>query len=423
MKQIEMLKKDLEIQYGINIEEFLDAYQNNVKLKDMLIHFDTTPWVMKTLAAALNLRMARKYRSGDLNMLLLRDSDEADTVLMQKLSAQDGALEQLSTDHVNQHAELLRSRDRVNFLKRGLREAARTETIFEFIDDAVKAVQPMKAPRVKPRVATNNIEGTTRFMVLSDLHCEEVVEPKQVPSGEYTWDIMTERLHRVFYKAVHEADLKDNLHVYLLGDVINGFIHGNAENASKHPIVAITELAELIAGHLASATDVYDDISLYTVTGNHDRLGEAPGVLNKSHDFSYLLYKLIEAHLANYTGIHIEISESGLLVAPVGKDKDIFVGLGHGDQISGGRGEASDLKAIEFYRATYGVDITHMVQGHFPVPKVSSLTSRGYCITNGSLIGPGSYSHVKGFIPTKWSQFIGVWGADGSLETISPISA
>ena len=116
MKQIESLKKDLEAQYHIDIDEFLEAYESNVKQIDMLTHFNTTPWVLKTISAALNLRMARKYRAGDLNMLLLRDSDDADGELMKKLSKQDDALEQLSTDHVNQHAELLRSRDRVNFL-------------------------------------------------------------------------------------------------------------------------------------------------------------------------------------------------------------------------------------------------------------------------------------------------------------------
>ena len=420
MKQIESLKKDLEAQYHIDIDEFLEAYESNVKQIDMLTHFNTTPWVLKTISAALNLRMARKYRAGDLNMLLLRDSDEGDDALMQKLAEKDGILEQLSTDFVNAHSELLRSRARTNFLKQGLREAARSESIYEFIDEAVKAVQPMTPPKNTMAPAAYNAEPKTQFTMLSDLHCEEVVEAEQVPSGRYSWDIMLQRLDLVFEETYKDAEGKDKLHLYLLGDMINGFIHGNAENATKHPIVAITELAEVIAQHIARGAYIYSQIEVYTVTGNHDRLGESPAVLNKSHDFSYLLYKLIEAHLGAYPNVYIEISESGLAFAELANGK--VVGIGHGDQIGGGKSQAGDLKLIEFFRATYGVELTHMVQGHYHVPSMNSLSSRGYCITNGSLIGPGSYSHVKGFIPTPWSQFTGVWGADGSLETISPIS-
>jgi len=115
----------------------------------------------------------------------------------------------------------------------------------------------------------------------------------------------------------------------------------------------------------------------------------------------------------------MEISESGIAVAKIGKNRDLCVGLSHGDQISSGVSKTADLKALEFFRGTVGVDVQHLIQGHFHVPSLTALGARGFSLTNGSLIGPGNYSHVKGFVPTPWSQFTGVWGADGSLVSIN----
>ena len=421
VKQLDELKKDLEKQYGVNIEEFLMMYADNVNLKAIIKHFDVSPWYIKMVAATLNLRFAKKHRRGDIAMFMLRSNDKADDDLMLTLKDKEEALEQLSSEFIIQAKTLVRTRRQANILRKDLRDSSASEGIYSFIGEAVKSVEPMGRPKGVPTV-NYNADGKIQFAVLSDLHAEEIVDNAQVPTGDYSWEIMESRVKQIFSSLLEMNQGFKLLDLYILGDLISGFIHGSDVNASKHPIIALTSLAELLAEQIALVSPTYLKVRIFTTTGNHDRLTDNPSIINKSYDFSYLLYKLMESHLMNYENVEFDISETGLGVVPIGKNLNTYVGISHGDQVSSGANKSADLKTIEFFRGTMGVDVHHLIQGHYHVPSISALGARGFSITNGSLIGPGSYSHVKGFIPTPWSQFIGVWGSNGNLETLHTIS-
>lgn len=417
MKQVDKLKESLEAKMGLDINFFIELYQEGTRLEDIVRIMESTPWKIKLIGSTLNLRFARKYREHDLNYLSIRNQDNADETLLMKIEELTSNLDQLSDDFTTQNRALVRSRNQTNILRRGVREEAATDSVYDFISKVVESVTPIPTPEVTDIEARRYPISDIKFMVLSDIHAEEVVDSSQVPTGEYSWDIMTKRVKTVFYEVLGNQKGWQTLDIYILGDLISGFIHGSDVNTSKHPILALTGLAELLASEIARVARDYPEVRVYTTTGNHDRLGNNPSIINKSYDFSFLLYKLMESHLSNQANVSIEISGTGLCVVPIGSERETYIGLSHGDQVSGG-----SLKTIEFFRATMGVDVHHLVQGHYHVPKIEALGARGFCITNGSVIGPGSYSHVKGFIPTPWSQTVGVWGSDGEMKEITLVT-
>jgi len=277
MRQIELLKEDLAKQYGVNIEDFLTAYEEGMKLKEMPNHFETSIWNIKMVASTLNLRLAQKHRSNDITMLGVRSNDKVDDDLIGKLKEQEDFLDQLNHDYAVQAKALIRNRHQTNYLRKALRNASASEGVYNFISEVVKEVTPIKRPKQSPRVKVTN-EGKIQFAVLSDFHCEELVDSAQVPSGEYSWGIMESRVKKIFSELLINNSGFATLDFYILGDMINGFIHGSDVNASRHPIVALTNLSELLAEELAKISLSYNELRVFTTTGNHDRLNDEPSI-------------------------------------------------------------------------------------------------------------------------------------------------
>ena len=410
MKQYDKLVENLEAQYRVSVSEFLQMYQDGLSLDSMAEAGGTKVWTYRAIAAALNLRMALRYRAHDYALLQSRKSDEADDQLIVEIDLLHEQMEHLARDLDNSQRSVIRERARLRAFRKQQRDATAYEDIKAYVDSVFAGVEYAEY------VGTvNTLEGglaDIQFVVLSDLHVDEAVTTADLGKiNKYNWDTVTQRLGQVF-EELHAVDYHGMLHIYLLGDIISGIIHNSLEGTDVHPVDAIVRLSDIMVYHLTQAARTHTAVEVFALTGNHERISEQVKSANKGFDFGYLFYKLLAAKLAGLSNTKVTVSTTGLATAPIANDR--LVGLHHGDMFRGTSSDQRDLTIKEVFRQS-GHMITHLIQGHTHKPEVRLMTS-GVSITNGSLIGPNAYSHFSGFVGIPWSQVIGMWDSLGQLN-------
>lgn len=302
-------------------------------------------------------------------------------------------------------------------LQRGLKQEANVDSLQSIIDNAIGSIsKDVRIPKVKPVETIKHTDGTM-MITLSDLHFDEVVRKEDVPNNEFNWEIAEARMAKYFQKAKEGHRGERRLVVACLSDFLTGVIHNAQENASRPIIQAVDLLALTLSNHIADISTLFKEVDIYTVEANHERLTEKTASFAKGFDFSYVLYKILEARLSLYTNIKFNISTSGYNVIPIGKK---LLGIHHGDRVRESISVSRTLKVKEIFKQTLGVTIDHILQGHL---HSLAIAQHGDCIhiVSPSFIGPASYSQASGFLGTPPAQLVMFWDSEGTLDSIRNI--
>jgi len=419
MKQLDALKKDLESQYNIPIEEFLYLYAEGMKLKALIKHFNTSPWQVKMVGSTLNLRFARKYRQGDLAMLTLRSNDKADDSLIVQLKEQAASLEQLSADYVTQAKALIKTRQQANILRSSLRKESNIETLQESLLETLISTSSKQSTKINLQVTTpesTRFNHHTSSLLLSDLHAEELVTAEDVgKANQYNWRIMEERLAQVFSAWFTSLRGEKRGIVFLGADFFSGIIHQSLENATLPIAEAIVQLADLLSGYILTASDIFPELEVLFINGNHSRISENIKSAKKGFDFEYLFAQLLKSKLPK---VSFSISTTGYVATTIGTK---VVGLHHGDHFRGPVfGEARTFKVYEMFKAVLGIEVDTILQGHTHNFSHHN-THRGHYIVNGSLIGSNAYGVTNGFSAIRASQTIITFEPSGEVENVRQV--
>jgi predicted phosphodiesterase len=167
--------------------------------------------------------------------------------------------------------EKVRMQDQKRQVKALLREWARAEKIKKDVQQAVAEVAKIKPIKIKPKKKQSGYtrEGAVLF---SDWH--------RGTKSNHHWNLFTDveyekRVRKLVEKTMiygREQKIK-TLHVFLMGDLINGLIHVTTRIENMENIVQSTKIvAETIAQVLAEFADEFDEIKVYSARGNHDRV-------------------------------------------------------------------------------------------------------------------------------------------------------
>lgn len=245
---------------------------------------------------------------------------------------------------------------------------------------------------------TSTKSNATPVLVLSDLHLEERVDPRQVSGcdNEYNPEIAQERLEKVFQHGLfmvetlrHMAKI-DTMCLAMLGDIITGGIHDElAETNAMTPIEAVLFAQEQLGRGIEYLLSKggFNKIILPCSYGNHGRDSEKSRAKDGAeHSYEWMLYhmlaknfrdeKRLDWHIA--TGYHNYV-----------RFWDTTVRFHHGDAINYGGGVGGITipirKAIANWNTVCAADLD--VQGHF-----HQMLDGGDFISNGSLIGYNEYS-------------------------------
>lgn len=295
-------------------------------------------------------------------------------------------------------AELQDLRKRVSKERKGDVQAEK------LLNEVREAFRSVPARFTAPKLAGATQAGKKKHVqaiLLSDLHCGEVVEPEAVNGlNDFNFDVLKRRMDSMLKSMVSFARTRaypiEELHIWLLGDNLSGNIHEELAQTNEFPVAEqCWRVADLLAGWIEQLVPYYPKIVVTGVAGNHPRT-QKPHASKQVHDnFDWLAYKIIETRLANYKSVSCDFPRSGFIVVKIA---GVNVLLFHGDGIRSTMpgvpfgGVMRRWNELNKQYATQGVHLDAGAFGHFHQPNVI----QGQLFGNGSVIGTNEFG-LKNF--------------------------
>ena len=260
--------------------------------------------------------------------------------------------------------------------------------LYEALDKAQTGVIPSYKSKPGEAVAV---------ALLSDVHCEERVDPEDVPGtfNIYNPSVCQKRMEQFFQRVVlltdaHRGLTKVNtLVLAILGDIITGHLHDDQRESNyMSPTKALVLAEEMLSGGIQYILDngSFDKIIIPCTVGNHGRLTHKPRAKTAlDQNLEWLLYHhlskritdpRVEWHIAS--GAHVYLDICGRVCR-----------FHHGDDVryQGGVGGLSIPlnKAISGWNKVKVADYDFL--GHY-----HQCRDFGNAVVNGSIVGYGAYA-------------------------------
>jgi hypothetical protein len=266
-----------------------------------------------------------------------------------------------------------------------------SEKRYDALCEIGEPVERIRIPRTEPK----GDREATAFVIYSDWHVEEVVDPKTVNGkNAYNPEIAERRMKvclantmKRLAKAKRDVSI-DRVVLGLLGDFITGYIHEEfPETNALSPIEATLFAKQLLTSAIDTIASEYKNTVIVCTYGNHGRTTKkkrTPATHYKN-SYEWMMYQILASH---YKGqLEFVIPKSNLALIPV---YDEIVRFSHGDDIQyqGGIGGVSIPLTKWVHRANATERATMDFMGHWH-QRFSPLQSLSI---NGSLIGYNAYA-------------------------------
>ena len=265
------------------------------------------------------------------------------------------------------------------------------------------STEPPAWLRKAPRSGTKH-HGTP-WLLLSDLHLDEVVNPAEMMGvNAYNRKIAEQRMAATFESTVkitqdYWAGINyDGIVVPLMGDLYSGDIHEELAETNEDSILgSILHWSDHLAAGLLLLADTFGHVHVPVVVGNHGRQSRKPRAKFRARtNYDWLTGHLLARQFKGDKRVTFDVSESAdCLVQSYGHK----VMVTHGDQANGGNGIGGafmpimrlDAKKRQRQAAVHqSYDL--MVLGHW-----HTLMFGPNFVVNGSLKGYDEYAAVSNF--------------------------
>lgn len=357
----------------------------------------------------------------------LRDPDEewAESSYRKKYNLIRDAYEQIFANHNDdsylhelqtQKQEIQKEKrklydERVDLNKR-LREEARFETTIDLINHTLSEIS---GKFFSDNTYTLPVVSSANKMIvcLSDLHIGAYF---QNVDGEYSTEIAGNRLRQYLaeIKNIQDCNRCSECIVAILGDCINGSIHRTISITNKEDVVEQVKTASMfIAEFVDTLSHWFNDITVYSVGGNHSRIEKKAEDALLSERLDNLIPWFVEKMMGNKDNVHVisHTFDDTLGIFYVG-EKVYFIQ--HGDCSSTTDTAISKL-VLWAKQMPYCILTGHM---HYPaMTDISGIK----VIQSGSLCGSGDEFTRQKRLTGKPSQTVIVTKGDGSIYGVYPI--
>lgn len=255
----------------------------------------------------------------------------------------------------------------------------------------------------KPRSKSKH-HGTP-WLMLSDLHLDEVVYPEQVMGmNAYNRDIARMRLDKIAQNFLtvtqhHWSDVTyDGCVIPLGGDIFSGDIHEELKETNEDTLLGSVDYwIDPLADVIGLMADTFGQVHLPVVPGNHGRTTRKPRAKFRARsNFDWFIGAQLARVFQGDDRVTFDLSDSADCLVP---SYDGKVLLTHGDQARGGQGiggiwpilmrlDARKRQRMEAVQQGYDL----MIMGHW-----HTLTFGPSFIVNGSLKGYDEYAFTENF--------------------------
>lgn len=284
-----------------------------------------------------------------------------------------------SVDDSRDLRKLERLRSERDSLRRSLGLVEKENELLQERIDLLSAVDDVSV--VTPRWAGNrkrNKGAATAFVMLSDLHLDEIVKPGEVSGmNAYNREIALQRLERIADGAIRMGTelmggfKYEGAIVALGGDLFSGSLHDLAEFNESHSVIASVDYwVDHLAAFLDSIATAYGPTHVVSVVGNHGRNTRKPRTKGRVEDnFDHLMARLLQRHFSTDERFTWNIPLSADAYVEVYNTRLLIT---HGDQAKGGSGISGLLTPVSLLdhrkrkrNASFGLAHDHMFMGHF----------------------------------------------------------
>lgn len=261
----------------------------------------------------------------------------------------------------------------------------------------------------------------TAFIVFSDWHIDEIVNPKTVNYlNEFNLDIADLRINCAINNSIRllritEKDVKlDKVVICLLGDFVSGSIHEELlANTSLRPLEAIMWVTERLHAGIKTIKDLYPDLLVVCCYGNHSRISaKIFHSVESGMSMEFMMY-----HMLKQMSPEIDFQVADGYHSYIGVyDKVIRMSHGHAIRYFGGIGNIfpSAYKAISQWNKSKRADLD--IWGHLHSTKCGQIFMQ-----NGSLIGYNAYALKGKFDFEVPVQKFFLYLSNGMISMDSPI--
>ena len=327
----------------------------------------------------------------------------------------DAASQHLIDSHANEvatlQAEAARERSRANALASEVATLRRAGELAAAVQN-VKLRPPKWAT---PGTKTKGVKHATACLLVSDVHYQEVVDPRQIGGiGAYNSEIAAQRMRRVFTDGIklarnYAGDLTyDGAVVALNGDLLTGVIHDElAETNDQAMFPALLGIAELICAGITQWADEFGHVFVPCQWGNHGRMTQKKKAKNAAaENFDWMVSQMVEAHFKNDDRVEVQHTQSPHLPFQVYGTRFLLTHGNHGVGSSSGQGWGGAfvsigrmLSKIRGQLSAVGVEWDVALIGHW-----HTFHATDGLIANGTPKGPDEWSTQMGFVPEAPSQ-------------------
>lgn len=265
---------------------------------------------------------------------------------------------------------------------------------------------PAEPPRwlTAPPKTSKKHHGTP-WLLLSDLHLDEVVEPAELRGvNAYNRRIAEMRLRATFQSTVKVCRdfwtgvTYDGIVVPLAGDLFSGDIHEELTQTNEDTMLgSILHWSDEIAAGLSLLADEFGRVHVPVVVGNHGRRSRKPRAKHRARDnYDWFLGHILARTFKADKRLTFDVSESPDTLV---QSYDTRVMITHGDQASGGGGIGGiwppimRLDARKRQRqAAIDQPYDLLIMGHW-----HQLVFGPSFVVNGSLKGYDEYAAISNF--------------------------
>jgi hypothetical protein len=290
-------------------------------------------------------------------------------------------------------------------LKRATSESADARTIKAIIGTLDKGITNASPPAWLSAPLAKSSHPGVPTLFLSDLHWGENVRPSQI-GGVNSFNIVTarERLHYTVETAIHLLKILDpdmnypGIVVPLGGDMISGNLHEELSASNDlNSMPTVLDLYDHLVGAIKRLADVFGNVRLPCVTGNHGRDTRKIWSKDRHHtSFDWLLYQFLARHFKDDPRVSFFIPDGSDALYRI---YNVRYNLTHGDQFRGGdsiigplgpltRGNQKKQARSQAIDQPYDV----MICGHW-----HSYIHLERLIVNGSMKGFDEYAYTSNF--------------------------
>jgi predicted phosphodiesterase len=270
--------------------------------------------------------------------------------------------------------------------------------------------QPPTWLNAVPRPASGH--HATAWLMLSDLHLDEVVELDEVMGvNKFDRDIAKGRLERTFTNFVRmmrdtsTSVTLDGAVICLGGDIFSGDLHEELTETNEDTMLGSLDFwIDHLAAGLSLMVEEFGKVHVPVVVGNHGRTTRKPRAKLRARDnFDWFMGKALARIFANDPRVTFDVAEAADTLIPSYGRK---VMLTHGDQASGGAGIGgiwSPIMRLDARKrqrsAAFDMPYDLLLMGHW-----HQLVFGPSFIVNGSLKGVDEYAFVNNFTPEPPQQ-------------------